>query len=37
MAQKRGLRRLPMVSSPNPPWNRVGASPSSTKWSEATQ
>ena len=26
-----------MVSRPNPPWNSASGSPSSTKWSDATQ
>ena len=36
-AQYRGLRRLPTVSSPNPPCNSRGGRPSSSKWSDATQ
>jgi hypothetical protein len=35
--QNLGLRRLPIVSSPNPPWKSRSGSPSSTKWSLATQ
>ena len=36
-AHQRGLRRLPTVSSPKPPWSRRGGRPSSSKWSLTTQ